>query len=279
MQKVENLQHYNSLIKEQKTIHKKLKSNSFLMPDEVNTYIANGTMYFSLLSSGILFLCDENDYYHIYFYCNTEIMPEISPDKPWIIDFVFRGEEPAKITALKDYWCRAGFSRYKRYIRMKWENAPDTNRMLVENYQIRLATDSDIPQIQTIWRDSLDIFSTPLPTVKQMQKAIQAENIYCIADEKNQICAALELVIKNKICQIEHVVVASSHRRMGLAEILLTFVYFESGKKESATKQLWVDEQNTAAIGLYRKCGFLEDGIKSDQILFNKSQPAKAGIN
>ena len=64
--------------------------------------------------------------------------------------------------------------------------------------------------------------------------------------------------------EIENVVIAIAHQRAGIGSILLS-EFINLARKENARRIfLEVRASNSAAIGLYRKFGFAESGVRKD---------------
>lgn len=268
MEKIHNFPQLNQLIKDKKALYGRLLSNSFLMPNEIKEYIKRQKLYVQEIKEGLLIFCDEEDYYHVYFYATlkeTIEFPQIS--KPCIMNFTFKGDESQMLLHMKAFWCGVGFKPYKQYQRMRHDRGKKSICNLPSGYCIRKANNNDLHDIKKLWEITLDIYSTPLPDYFQLCAMIENDQIKCVVDADDKICGAAEVRITGNTCLIEHIVIDSSYRKIGLGECLLETIVKRLQKLEVVNKLLWVDIQNKAAIALYEKCGFIQDGMKSNQIL------------
>jgi [ribosomal protein S18]-alanine N-acetyltransferase len=81
--------------------------------------------------------------------------------------------------------------------------------------------------------------------------------------------------------ELETVIVAARYRRQGLGELLCLAAMRWAAERGAEEMQLEVRESNAAAVGLYRKLGFVEVGTRvryysnpvEDAVLMNASLP------
>lgn len=273
MEKINSLSQLNEIINEKKRLYGRLQSNSFLLPNEIEDYIRREKMYVQDIVEGILILCDEVEYYHVYYYCSMQqasVLKEM--EKPLVMDFTFKGIESQKIKQMKEYWVQSGFKHYKRYERMRQKSDYDNEHEIPYGYLITAAKVEQIQLIRSLWESSLDIYSIPLPDMQSMTEMIEKQKVYTLTNESDELCGAAVTQMKGNTCIIEHVVITPNFRGWGLGEVLVKEILNRLKDKGITTNLLWVDENNVGALALYEKCGFISDEMKSDQYLLDNER-------
>jgi ribosomal-protein-alanine N-acetyltransferase len=143
---------------------------------------------------------------------------------------------------------------------------------MIENYEIRLLNTDDLSDMQPILLSaSRDWTSSTLES--------------CFEDSYLQWGIFFEntllgfIIIKNHhiFWEMMQIVIDAEYQHQGLATQLMQAVILEARKKNVKTIQLEVRASNVSAISLYRKCGFVEVGVrknyyqgKEDAILMDK---------
>jgi len=276
MESVIDIKHFSDLVKVPKSGGGKLISNCYLLPKDIEKYIHQGHMFWERFMNGMLFFCEETDFYYLYFYL-IEKQNQFSCNKldkcnkPVIIDFVYlESNIPESFFELKKLWKENGFNFYKTYRRMSMDisldkNISDRKIALDNNYELTFAQLSQLEEIQELWRFNLDIFSTALPRERELMDLLVYKQIPVILDEERKIIAALQFQRSGKICTIKHVVVDKMFRQRGFAKVLLQFCL--ANNQDINKYVLWVDENNIPATTFYQKNGFSFDGKITYQLI------------
>ena len=281
MEIVLDVDHYGGLIK-QFTGNRNNITNCYLVPAGIHRYTHNRQMYWEKLQNGIIFLCEESDFYYLYYYLNDTkiVLPQTwgkNFNKPVIIDLVYQEPgAPQNLLEIEDQLILCGFQRYKRYQRMALDltkkeklfvkTAPEKGN----RYVVRLPQQSDCDAIQLIWRDNLDIYSTPMPGREDLCELINAEQVICGYEKSGKLIAALHIGVRGNVGSIERIAVMEGYRRYGLAQELVNHAF--SLNSQLKRYFLWVDENNLPAIRFYLKNGFAFDGKRNTQLIM---KPAK----
>jgi len=280
MQIVLDIDHFGDLVKRGAGDRNHI-TNCYLVPAGIHRYTQNRKMYWEQLQNGIIFLCEERDIYYLYYYLNdTKIaLPQtVGKDfiKPVIIDLVYQEPgAPQNLMEIEDQLILCGFQRYKRYQRMALD-LTNKEKFSVKTvpekrnpYDVRLPQHSDCDAIQLIWRNNLDIYSTPMPGREDLCELINAKQVICGYEKSGKLVAALHIGVRGNVGSIERIAVEEGYRRYGLAQELVKHAF--SLKSKLKRYFLWVDENNVPAIQFYLKNGFFFDGKRNNQLIM---QPA-----
>jgi ribosomal protein S18 acetylase RimI-like enzyme len=73
---------------------------------------------------------------------------------------------------------------------------------------------------------------------------------------EEQPAGFLQVNLKNKIYWLEHIVVDQKYRGRGLSKLLMHSFFQQGIAKDCRSFQLWVINENHAAVNLYLKYGF-----------------------
>jgi GNAT superfamily N-acetyltransferase len=277
MQAVNDLCHYSTLVKESKSHGKSVVTNCYLLPAEINKYIQQHRMFWKQFNQGIIFLCEELDFYYLYFYLTQETHEQAPlqferENKPVVIDLVYlESNKPLSLSEVENQWLASGFSTYKLYRRMVLDLSSEQPASIKKNilnsdlYELSHATPGDYNDVLTLWRSSLDVFSTALPDKDELIGTLDNKQVYAVYGKNKKIVAALQFKRNGKIGFVDHVVVDDKHRNQGLANVLLQAALSEN--KDISKCCLWVDENNHPARKFYLKNGFYFDGRISCQLL------------
>jgi len=105
-------------------------------------------------------------------------------------------------------------------------------------------------------------FSRPWSRDDFADTLIKPYYLYYVAEENGCVTATAGLIISIDEADISNVAVAQSRRRRGIAAGLLTAL-MEAGRKRGVSGfTLEVRSKNTAAIRLYEKLGFKQEGVR-----------------
>ena len=72
MKPIRDAAHFDALVKGLKAGGKKVLTNSYLLPDEIDYYAGRQRLHFIAINTGLLFLSRERDFQTGYFYLDAE---------------------------------------------------------------------------------------------------------------------------------------------------------------------------------------------------------------
>ena len=278
MKPVRDAAHFNALVKGLKAEGKKVLTNSYLLPDEIDYYAGRQRLHFIALNTGLLFLCGERDLQTGYFYLDAERFQETEVDLdgsvsslPVVINQIFLDQrKPGYLEKIEGLWIERGFAlkgQFKRLtLNMAERKLPPANQNPNGGKRTpRFAQKEQCREIQVLWKNNLDILSAPLPFDEELEEAIARREVPLIMDESGKVMAAMQFTRKGKVALINHVVVDQQFRRQGLAVEMLRDCFDRNADIRQVI--LWVEENNLPAESLYTKIGFCRDGKISRQLL------------
>ena len=279
MIEVASLEAYKSIVSGFKSGGERALSNCFLMPDEVQRLTAEKKLFALLNSEWLFLLCDRRDYFSVYYYAFASsaadtakgLFEEEKFSKELLLDVTFRGANGDRST-VKTLVSGGVFGEYKIYKRMvlslRKAEEGEFKTKIAPGY--RLEKSDDYETVLSLWKTGLDEKSTPLPN-REAFEAFEREGLFfALKDEKNETACVLVLNRRGKNALIEHLVCSPEHRRRGLAKSLFLLALQSAKEMGVLDARLWVDEKNTPAVSLYEKLGFLDDGTKSEQYIYNR---------
>lgn len=123
----------------------------------------------------------------------------------------------------------------------------------------REMTAEDVPFISRL---EAETFSMPWPEASFLQMIEREDARYFVAEEDGTLLGGCGLLLIAGEGNITNVAVAPEERRRGVATGLLRHLLSEGDREGLLAYTLEVRVSNTAAIGLYRKLGFVSEGIR-----------------
>lgn len=272
MKKIETYEQCNFIIQKFKNGRKKIFTNFFFMPKELKEVIATRNVQYQENEDALIICIEEIDFSHLYYFMLAKSVPIIEDtDKTIITDLVVRsGTTLEKITLEQEKWFAVNFKKYKQYIRLKYtlkkSDCCYINFTEQNLWRLSCAHTRDANDILDIWRTNLDKYSTPLPSVEELFQLIKLGHVY-VASRDNAVIGAVYMEIALKKCTLKHLTVCANYRRQGLGTALMNYALGEMAQEGIEKCFLWVDVNNTAAYKSYKKYGFIEEGLRSIQLM------------
>ncbi len=120
-------------------------------------------------------------------------------------------------------------------------------------------TPQDVPFISRLEEET---FSMPWSPTSFLQMIEQENARYYVAEEDGQLLGGCGLLLVAGEGNISNVAVAKEARRRGVGAGLMRHMLSEGDKAGLTAYTLEVRVSNAAAIALYRKFGFVSEGIR-----------------
>ena len=148
--------------------------------------------------------------------------------------------------------------------------------MSVNTITVRKMKKEDLDRVSQIEKEC---FSTPWSRDSFEDMIDNPAALYMVAEDNGYIVANCGVIIAAGEGDICNVAVDPSYRKRGIAKLLLTTIMEEASKEMGVLSfTLEVRRSNTAAISLYEKLGFVNEGIrpgfytspKEDAVIFWK---------
>lgn len=179
----------------------------------------------------------------------------LDPGSKYVVaDLVGRDiEENASLTPLEI----SGFSRYACFLRFSRTITEDDRDRLDE--RVEIASEHDASAIFDGIASAFDPLTAHLPSAEEIEQAISVEDILVIKHGSALQGFAFFDTISDKVVCLRYLVVGEAFRGNGVASALLFQKFSEMPPRSRC--YLWVD-RNNPATNLYRKMGFVEDGLQ-----------------
>lgn len=105
-------------------------------------------------------------------------------------------------------------------------------------------------------------FAVPWTEMGYFSFLMREDTLFLVAEEEGKILGYCGLLMVLDESDITNVAVEKSHRGQGIGEALVRELADRAARRGIALLHLEVRQSNQAARGLYRKLGFLEDGLR-----------------
>lgn len=279
MYKIVSVGQFASLVKSFKKNHVSLQSNCFFLPSEVEEMTGKGKLFAEETREGIYFFVVEEECSRMYYYIEKSQTPSIKPEKydilkkPVILDFVFKGEAGLN-KAGSGKWLDKGFRPYKQYRRMECTrenfNPPDDYVQSINKFQIVKINPDDYGAVAVLWRSGLDVYSTFLQERREFEESCKKGEILGMRLKDGTPGAVAMAIKRGRTAFLQHLAVSPELRGRGMGKALFCYiVYYVLNHYGVDKANFWVDEDNSRAIGMYRKAGFTDDGMISRQFILD----------
>lgn len=235
-------------------------SNSFMLLDEIRAHCENGLLNYSIDGDNLyFFLRKEAGFYRLYYYINNFArLPEVNLSLPIVQELIYRGKQRFPITEV-EFWQKAGFVRYLGRDNYFLKSDDLSNLQLEESSSQdevkRIDSSEEIRQAEKLINQNLDLYTGDILSLNELEKFAKEGNLFGIFAEGRAV-AILQSEFQNKVYWLGHMVVDADHRGKGLSSQLLRAYFLEGLQRQAKSFQLWVIDDNEAALGLYQNNGF-----------------------
>lgn len=273
MKKVDTFDELNTIIKEVGK-GKGVTSNFFMLKEEIQWYINEKRMYYCIIKAGIYIICDEGEFYHLYYKLKTNmLLDDIKLDKPIMVKFVgHEARTDNNMLHTVELFSQIGFIQHSKTRRMIRENGKKFfNSCFSNDVIVRYAEIKDLKSIASIWKNSLDSLLHPLFEEKYICDLIKSRNVLCAENISGKIVGGLQMEKLRNSVMLWYIAIDKDIRYNGIGSLLVQKMIDISLKMDAKTTTVWVVEDNVNAIRFYKKLGYLFDGMYSYQYLLKAS--------
>lgn len=272
MEKIELYQQFGEKVREFKKQKEGVLTNCYFLPNEVRKMTEKGSLYLETYEDCLQFFVREEHCNRLYYYLSSGTAPKIQKQElPVFLDFVFREGPKAQEQEVIELWEKAGFQPYKKYRRMECLKKdfllPSDQNEMLRKYPLKPLVPADYENCISLWKAGLDEFSTLLPDREEFADACAKEQIMGVRASDGSVGAVIRGIFKGKTAFMQHLVADPNLRGIGLGRTVFGASIDAMFTKYGAEKvNFWVDEKNVHAIAIYKRMGFVNDGMISGQL-------------
>lgn len=266
MKYIEHLDELNELIRSY--FIRGTNTNCYFMAETFNKQIKDHKLSFLLSGDNLILLLDKTDFYQLYFYLNDlSTSLNLSINKPVVMEILYR-DEKFKPLDIINYWYGQNFKQHlKRDNMIASLESINLPALLYSTIKIDYAClEKEVLFTEKLFRDSLDIYTGDLLSKDEINQFVFSRNIL-IAYYKEEMAGALQFEVKNKIVWLSHLAIDQKFRGKGIAYELVRKFITDNQTELNTKYQLWVIQDNVAAINLYRKFGFVYGNKSTTSLL------------
>jgi len=237
-------------------------SNHAMTADEYHNEVAAGTLYFYNWDGGLLFLRKRKRCNQLTYCLNDlHILPDITIPNSTFVDITSRPGAEDKAQQAVEYWTSLGFTFSANHIRLT------KSPTLLHSTPIRChPKKTDYAECEELLEACFGKNAGYLPTQWEFENDVENGMALRLFDIMGGICAFLRGVQHNNAVEIRLLAVREDRRGRGNARhIMSIFLGAHTDKKII----VWVDNNNEAALKLYKSVGFDNDGWRSTMLTNN----------
>lgn len=271
MESVDTVQQYAELTKAVKKKYGSYLYNAMLMPSQVSQFIGESKLYYIPREEGILFLCNEKDFYKGYFFIKEDVdtMEVEKMNKPLIVEFVISNRTIVPVEQMEHRIRQANFELYVENIRTVVELDQQVLPERTSDFFITWAGSSEKEQIYSMW-EQLDPYDSIIPREKVYDKMGEDKELLCLK-RGNTVCGALRLKEENKNTgSIWLVAVNPSMQGAGVGRQLYVAAMEAGIKRGYKRLWQWADRKNQRVLKTVGQLGFIFDGTVSREYILTQ---------
>lgn len=281
MKKIESFLQLENMINTYKHGAKGIYTNCFVLRNELEKLISEERLYFDCSTNALQIICDEEVYYHLYFYASLKDDFHFSEfDKPVLCDMLCTTVIREKDALAQRKIEESGFKLHaenrqfvisisKQVEQARSEFDKLTERMTDNGYHLKAAEKEDFMSIYNLWKRNLDAFVFRAVGKEEWEGAFSEKKIHCIKDACGNICAARWYENINKNSWEHHVTVDEMHRGMGFARILLLQQMIAAETEDCNQVLCWIEKNNHSSIKLHGFWGDFNNKISKQYVKYN----------
>lgn len=232
-------------------------SNDYLQ-SRAATLIANGSLYAECSEANAYLLEHKDTCCRLYYYINdlnADDQPGFSSDV--VTEILYRGAEhfPADEVAFLE---RLGFERNlirDQYAAMYTDLQPVSERNDEVKSRQALTID-EVAWACRMFNTTFDKYSGDYIPEREFEALLKSGNILLAMDDHGGKLGALHQTLERNVAWISHVAVLPEARGKHVGQALLDAFIERNHTGDKSRYMLWVQQQNQAAVGMYRKKGF-----------------------
>ena len=257
VERVESLDDYKSLVRENKSRLGKAVTNCRLLSSAFLGPIGDGRLFWERVPNGLVFLVDEGGYLNVYYHVQEgTALPSLNTGRVLLVEEVVRsGARPSQLVASSGFLC---VRRNLQYSLTCDNMAGKGDTQDVDGYRIARCTDDAMAsQVVSLWEEGLGAFDVP---ADHRDFLAQGDTVLCAVDKNDELAGAYWWHDAGRTRNARHVVVAENHRRKGVAQALVRSCARDAAQAGMLRVLTWISEDNAASISLHVGVGYKPTG-------------------
>lgn len=231
-------------------------SNDYLQT-RAAALIARGALYARCFSDNAYLFEAKDGCYRLYYYLNDlEASDTLNAPAPMVTEILYRstvGCPDAEVAFLRRMGFEPNLVR-DQYAAVYKDLAPAGS---YDQVVVRPAVDLDEVQWACqLFNDLFDPYSGDFITDQMHRPLLDSGSILLAADARGSRLGALHQTIERNVAWISHVAVVPDARGRHVGKALVDDFVERNHATDKSRYMLWVQQQNTAAVAMYRNKGF-----------------------
>ncbi len=260
--------------------YKKLTSNFYYLPAQVNALIREKRLGYIECHNQLLIFLNQGLYNDLFYYSNDIQITPMMLEKPLCITLLDRKntqistileiEHKLIFLGAQKVACNFGveldLSHYKDNIKELCSN----DAAYLSNLGLAIKTGRDnkyISKIQNLWKSYLPYYHVPYDHMNYIEHP--NHNVICLVDNNDIVAGTYWFCDTNKIREARHIVVNPLNRRKGLGSILIRYAIYDAISKDIKKCKTWIADNNKNSLLMHEKMGFVKNSIIAYQYLFD----------
>ena len=232
-------------------------SNDYLQT-RAEELIAEGRLFVDCHEQNAYLLEDKGNCYRMYYYLNDLITPDAVDfvEKPVVVEILYRGGDHFPV-AERDYLLALGFE--ENLIRDQYAAVYKdlTPAIQTDSVKVREAENlNEVAWAAKLFNDTFDPYSGDFIADEELQTLFQNGQVLMAVDGSGSLLGALHQTVERNVAWISHVAVVADARGRHVGQALVDAFIERNHTSDKSRYMLWVQQQNTAAVAMYRNCGF-----------------------
>jgi GNAT superfamily N-acetyltransferase len=255
MEQLTDIQQYHGIVERYR--REGCRSNDYLQT-RVGDLIARGLLYADCHDSNAYLLERKANCCRMYYYLNDITSPDVltAPDPVIMLEILYRGNGPFP-QAERDYLVAMGFEENlvrDQYAAVYQDLAPALAHGEVE---VRPAISVDeVAWAVKMFNDAFDPYSGDYIDESELSTLLQSDQVLMAVDGAGDPLGALHQTVERNVAWISHVAVVPAARGRHVGQALVDAFVERNHTSDKSRYMLWVQQQNAAAVAMYRKKGF-----------------------
>lgn len=269
MERLNSIEEYKELTRQARVACKNPFSNNYYMPNDIQRYIELGQAYYEQIGNGFLLILDEEKYFRVCFYIDSEQELIIPPmDKRVVVKNVYRKDKGEECPEQIETWLKQmNFEKTGTSVQVKKDIVIDEKDFrAMERYAHKLEDKGwRCSELDESYYEQADKMLLSTGIIRDYQfdyrtpdekKQILKGSYMGIFNDKEELCAVGLCYIEGKNAYGEGVLVLEEYKKHGVTSLLgyhRTKWLLKNGAEKSIA---WILVENEASLRYHKGAGY-----------------------